>query len=312
MIVRLFLLMRPKGAGLVAALPLSGLGFGLWERGSTASFAQVVGRIGILFAAWLVGSAGAMWLNAELDRDQGAVLLGRAVTVPRGTKWFGYAALAASVLIAAPLGTVAALCTAGCAALSVLYSHPATALKGRALGGPLVNIVGYGVLSPIAGWSTADVPFTWRAAYTLGLIVLLVGGMFFSAQAFQRDEDRERGYRTFVVTHGPRATLSIARACFAVGAVGVLVASAFGFFPRALLVSVPLFMLVDRHIARWMQQPNGGDSTWASKLIGVLALALLTLLGAAYADHFSLMLAGAPAGGCGTAIVPAALSAVCG
>lgn len=307
----LFALARPKGAWIIASLPLAGLGYGLWERGSTISLGRVAPSLGLLWLSWLVGHAGAMWLNAELDRDHGPVLLGRAVPVPRGTALAGYGALALSVAIALPLGLVPAGCAAACAVLAVLYSHPRAALKGGAVGGPLINGVGYGALSPIAGWAVADVVPTWRAGLTLAIIVSMILGAYFAAQAFQRDEDARRGYRTLVVTHGPRWTLTMARACLLAGMLTALGLTALGAYPRALLVAAPLLWLADRHLAKWRNVPDGGDGSWAGRLIVWLALASLTIIFAAYVDHFTLLFRGLPPGGCGTAIVPETLTSVC-
>jgi 4-hydroxybenzoate polyprenyltransferase len=304
-------LARPKGAWLVATLPLIGFGYGLWERGSTVAPLVVLPTMGLLFGAWLVGHAGAMWLNAVLDRDHGPVLLGRAVSVPRGTAAAGYAALAGSVALAVPLGAVPALCTLGCALGAVLYSHPRIALKGAPVGGPLVNGVGYGALSPIAGWAAAGGVPTWRAGVTLALAVAFILGTYFAAQAFQQDEDARRGYRTLVVTHGPRWTLTAARACLLAASVGALALSAVGVYPRALLVAAPFLVGADRHLARWRRVSGGGDGRWAARLVLRLGLAAVVVVAAAYAHHFGQLLSGAPPGGCGTAVVPDALAGVC-
>jgi 4-hydroxybenzoate polyprenyltransferase len=304
-------LARPKGAWLVATLPLIGFGYGLWERGSTISPLVVLPTLALLFFAWLVGHAGAMWLNAVLDQDHGPVLLGRAVPVPRGTAAAGYVALSVSVALAAPLGVVPALCTLGCAIGSVLYSHPRIALKGEAIGGPLVNGVGYGALSPIAGWAAADVVPTWRAGLTLALVVCFILGAYFAAQAFQQDEDTRRGYRTLVVTHGPRWTLSSARACLIVASTGMLGLAAIGVYPRALLVAAPALLWADRHLVRWRRVPGGGNGGWAARLVVRLGVTAVIVVAAAYAHHFGQIASEAPPGGCGTAVVPDALAATC-
>lgn len=308
---RLIALARPRGALLISSLPLVGFGYGLWERGSTIHPFDVVTHLGGLFVAWLLGHAGAMWLNAELDRDQGEVLLGRAVPVPRGTGVAGHLALVLSVATAALVGLPTAACAAGCAVLAILYSHPRVALKARAIGGPLVNGVGYGSLSPIAGWLASEPVFTWRAATSLFFGVLFILGVYFAAQAFQSDEDRARGYRTLVATHGPRVTLVVARACLGACALGAIGLALAGAYPRAVLVAAPVFVWMDRHLARWLRAPNGGRGEDATRLVTILACAVIAMLLAAYAHQAHALVYGTPPGGCGTAIVPAALSSVC-
>lgn len=301
-------LARPRGAVLIASLPLVGFGYAHWERGSTVTLGAAAPRLALLAGAWLVGHAGAMWLNAHLDRDRGPVLLGRPVPVPPGTALAGYLALIAAPLVAMPLGAMPFACSLACAILAVLYSHPRIALKGRAVGGPLVNGVGYGALSPLAGFAAGDGAPTWRAAITLVLGVLFILGTYFAAQAFQADEDRRRGYRTLVVTHGPAWTLAVAHGCLRAAVIGALACTVAGAYPRALLASIPVWWLADRHLVAWRRAPA---SDCGGALVARLAAGVVVCIALAYADHFWLLAEHRPAGGCGTAIVPDALLPRC-
>lgn len=303
-ISRLIALARPRLAALVCAFPILGYGYALWEQGSTVSPLVIAPTLAHLAAVWCLGHAGAMWLNAELDRDTGAVLLGRSVSVPRGTGAMSYAALILSVVVALPLGAATVACASGCAMLAALYSHPRIALKGHPVGGPMVNGVGYATLSPLAGWACAGAPWSWRVPLTLAALILGVLGLYFAAQAFQADEDRRRGYRTLVVTHGPRVTLQVARSCFAASMLVVLVGAAIGIYPRVLLIALVPFATIDGFIARWSRLPSGGDGQWAAGLVARVLVALLVVIGGAYAHHFVALASGAPVGGRGTAIVP--------
>ncbi|MCA9609418.1 MAG: UbiA prenyltransferase family protein [Myxococcales bacterium] len=308
---QLVALARPKGALLIASLPLVGFGFGLWDRGSTVHPKYVIGTLVALFVAWVFGHAGAMWLNAVLDRDEGEVLLGEPVPVPRGTWLAGYLGVGASVGTAFLAGWPTALCSATCAVLAVLYSHPRVALKGRAFGGPLVNGVGYGILSPLGGWLAAAPVLTWRAVASIGLGAIFILGVYFAAQAFQADEDRERGYRTLVATHGPQVTLWVARGCLVFVGLAMNGLALLGAYPRGVLVGLPLWFLMDRHLARWLRRGDGGRGSDATRLVGIVTLAVLLMLGATYAHQLHAILAHLPPGGCGTAVVPEALAAIC-
>ncbi len=315
-LLRLIALARPKGAVLITSLPLVGYGYALWERGSTVSLSVVLPTLSVLAGSWALGHAGAMWLNAALDRDRGPVLLGRPVEVPRAAPLAGYVALAASVGLAGALGTVPMACVLLCAALAVAYSHPRAALKGSAVGGPLVNGIGYGSLSPIAGWAAADPVLTWRAPLTLTLSVAFILGTYFAAQVFQGDEDARRGYRTLVVTHGPAWTLAVAHACLRLAVTGMLAAAVAGVYPRMVLASLPVWLAAERHLEAWRDTPaadSAADSAadLAGGLVGRLAWGALATLVTAYAHHFWLLAQDRPGGGCGTAIVPEALGWWC-
>ncbi|MGE0791701.1 MAG: UbiA family prenyltransferase [Sandaracinaceae bacterium] len=305
-------LARPRGLLLIALIPCAGFGFALWDRGSTVAFGHVALPLLTLWLAWGLGHAGSLWLNAMLDRDEGGVLFGPSVRVPKIAGPLGYLALALSLAVAWPLGAIPLACTLICAVLAVLYSHPRVALKGRPLGGPLVNGVGYGTLSPLAGFAAADGIFSWRAYIIIALIAVFILGVYFAAQAFQADEDRDRGYRTLVVTHGPRVTLTLARVCVGAAALIAISAAAAGAFPRLVLLTIPAWLWSDRYLARWRELPDGGDAKVAAQWVGRVCVAGLSALLAVYVDQLHKLWIGAPPGGCGTAIVPEALRAICG
>lgn len=274
----LWALSRPRGMVLVALLPLMGYAFAYWDHGCIAPGWSALEPLFFLALVWAVPHAGTMWLNAALDRDEKATLFGDAVEVPRHIEVFGYVTLALSLGAAAWRSLPLFLCVVGCAVLSILYSHPKTAWKGHAVLGPAANAIGYGVLSPLGGFFLADMPATWRGLAVLITAVPWILAAYFGAQAFQHDEDRERGYRTLVATHGAVATLKVTRACLWIALALTLGLSALGWFPRVVLVSAPLFVLVDRVLVLWMRVPGGGDASWAKRFFVRLVVAGLAIL----------------------------------
>lgn len=290
-------LMRPAGAGWVAALTLLGFGFGHWNR--ALPLREGAAMIAV-FGAWVCLHAGAMWLNAALDRDEGEVLMGRTVPVPDGIVGVAYLALAVAVALASAAHPVSGLCAAACATLAVLYSHPATAWKGHPVGGPAVNLLGYGLLSPLAGWVLVDTPFDARTGLAGGLVVLWVGGCYLAAQSFQGEEDAARGYRTLVVSHGPRVTLIAARGLLGLAFVGTMTLSALGWFPRSALLAAPGYVRADRHLVLWARQPGGGDARWAEGLVRRLLEAGALLIACVTVEYAWLSLCGLPTAGLGT------------
>ncbi len=241
--IALGILARPNLLPFVLVLPLVGYGWAHWDR--ALDLTNPAGLAWVL-AAWSVLHAGAMWLNAALDHDQGEILLGRSVPVPAGTAVAGYVALALAVALGFVAGFVAGVCAALCALLAILYSHPLTVGKGRPLIGPLVNWLGYGLLSPLAGWGLVSHRPDARTMLAWGFGSLVVLGCYFAAQAFQGPEDARRGYRTLVVTHGPRGALLAARLCIGAGFLGGVMLAALGWLPRVCLVAFPLGLWVDR------------------------------------------------------------------
>jgi len=202
-----------------------------------------------------------------LDAGEGAVLFGEASPLPRGLGWVAIGALVASVVLAflASLGSGA--CALACALLSVVYSHPRTAWKGHALLGPMVNVAGYGVLSLVAGWGVADVPWTARGLASVGVTAAWALGLYFAAQVFQEADDRAHGWRTLVATHGSQVTRRAARVAFLVGDAVLLGLVVAGWYPRLCGVVLPVLVLRDRRLR------GVGDEG------GVRAVAFLVLLG---------------------------------
>lgn len=289
----LWTLARPRGAVWVVLLPLFGYGFAHWDG---AYKARAVGSAAWLVLSWLALHAGTLWLNAALDDDDEDVLWAAATPVPKMASQAGFAALIASVSLALFAGPVAGLCGALCAVLAVLYSHPKTAWKGHLVLGLGVNIVGYGLLSPIAGWSVTGIVPSARAVVSLGLLAVWIAGAALLAQAFQERADRERGYRTVVAVLGATRTATAARVVFGLGALGILTLTLVGWYPRVILVVMPLWLWVDAAIAT-----RSPTSRWANRaFLRIVAFGLIVLT-ATLAEHAVYRLSAGPTAGLATA-----------
>ncbi len=273
---RLWALSRPRLLPFVLGLVVLGWAWAHWDRALTV---RGGGPLGVALLAWTALNAGTLWLNAALDRDEGPVLLGEPVAVPPETTACAYLALVVAVGLGWAAGPTVGLCAAGCAVLAVLYSHPRTVWKGHPVGGPFVNLAGYAVLSPMAGFSVVGVPPDLRTLLVWPLAAIGILGTYFAAQAFQGDEDRRRGYRTLVATHGPRVVLGVVRACLLVAVAGGLALAAAGWLPRTLLVGAVGWWWVDRDLRDWSTAADGGTEArargFARRLGWVLAVAIV-------------------------------------
>ena len=255
-------LARPKGTLLLLAVPLTGYGFAHWDYGIEARRPLA---LAFVLAAWSLLSAGSLWLNAALDGDEEGALFSNRVARPKHLVAFGYLALALSVAFAFIAGPWSGAACFACAALAILYSHPRTMWKAHPLFGPFVNGVGYGLLSWIAGFAIVGVAMSARTAAAMSLLTLFILGMYFAAQAYQREDDARRGYRTLVVTRGPAACLRVATICMRVTLASVFVLAAFGIYPRLVLLGFPAFILAERTMSRWRLAPGGGTPALAAE-----------------------------------------------
>ncbi|MBN2798891.1 MAG: UbiA prenyltransferase family protein [Deltaproteobacteria bacterium] len=289
MIHTLWALARPPMIPLVLALPLTGLFLAHWDRALALGAADL--RLVPVLVAWALLHAGSLWMNAALDRDEGEVLLGHPAQVPARAGALGQGGLALSVAVAALAGPCPAALTGVAAALGWVYSHPRTAWKGHPLGGPLVNGLGYGVLSPAVGWCVAGVGLTLRGGLILALVPLAMLGLFFAAQAFQGPEDAARGYRTLVVTGGPVSALRASRLLLGAAFAGFLGLVAVGWIPLLGAVVLPLWWVSDRHLARWSLEEGGGTGLHARVLLRQLTLTFLAVL-LAIGGHYGWSLRG--------------------
>ncbi|MGH7628455.1 MAG: UbiA family prenyltransferase [Gemmatimonadales bacterium] len=166
-------------------------------------------------AAWVVGlNGGTLAINSAFDRDEGDVAYLRAPPPPPAHLFaFGLTLMLAGLAVALLLPGDYVAAYAVCLLLSLLYSVPPVRLK--AVGGAdwLINMWGFGTLTPFAGWAATGV-----AVSPAGRLVLLGFCPLFAAfypltQLYQIDEDLRRGDRTLGIRLGVRASLLAATGC---------------------------------------------------------------------------------------------------
>lgn len=294
----LWALARPRMLPFVLLLPFIGYCWAHWDRALRLYHPD---RLALVLLAWAVLHAGTLWLNAVLDRDQDAVLFGQPVAVPAATAPAGYLALLAAVGLAGLAHPLALAATAGSAALAVLYSHPRTRWKAHPVAGPLVNAVGYGLLSPLAGWAVVGAPANPRTLAAWPLLAIGLLAPTFAAQAFQHAEDAARGYRTLVVTHGPRACLVAARLALLAALAWGMSLAGIGWVPRLCLLGALGWLSVDRWLAAWQRAPAQDGPARAQGLVLRMLGALALTVALAVVDHVHAALGGGPVAGLATA-----------
>jgi 4-hydroxybenzoate polyprenyltransferase len=170
------------------------------------------GILGI--ALWVIClNGGTLAFNSAFDRDEGDVAyLRQPPPPPRGLAWFGLGLMVVGMIGALWLPRGYLLAYGICVLLSLLYSAPPFRLKAVPGADWLINMWGFGSLTPYAGWAATGLPLG-----TAGTLILLAFCPLFAAlypltQIYQFEEDTRRGDRTLALSLGRRKSLIIAQA----------------------------------------------------------------------------------------------------
>jgi 4-hydroxybenzoate polyprenyltransferase len=158
---------------------------------------------------WVVClNGGTLALNSAYDHDEGDIgYLRQPPPAPAGLARFGLLLMVAGFLGSFLLSPAYRMVYAICLALSVLYSVPPFRLKSVPGADWVINMVGFGTLTPYAGWATTG----WPVDPGRGLVLLafcpLFAALYPLTQLYQFDEDLRRGDRTLAGILGVRRSL---------------------------------------------------------------------------------------------------------
>jgi 4-hydroxybenzoate polyprenyltransferase len=165
-------------------------------------------------AIWVLClNAGTLALNTAHDRDQGDVAyLRQPPSAPSRLAVFGLGLMFAGLLGSLLLPPGYRIAYAICLVLSVLYSVPPVRLKGVPGADWIINMVGFGMLTPYAGWAATGLPVGPVGALLLLAFCPLFAALYPLTQIYQFEEDARRGDRTLARTLGVRRSLTVALA----------------------------------------------------------------------------------------------------
>jgi hypothetical protein len=179
---------------------------------------------------WVVClNGGTLALNSAYDRDEGDIAyLRQPPRPPAGLAVFGIGFMVLGLAGSFALPLEYRIVYAMCLGLSILYSAPPFRLKAVPGADWIINMWGFGTLTPYAGWAATGLPLG-----TVGRLILLGFCPLFAAlypltQLYQLEEDARKGDRTFALWLGMRRSLLVVLSAAAL---------AFGFFMLAALQS---------------------------------------------------------------------------
>ena len=161
---------------------------------------------------WVVFlNGGTLAINSVFDRDEGDIgYLNAPPPLPRYLLQFSVALLVGGQLLALTLPAGFQIAYAICFVLSVLYSVPPFRFKAVAGVDWVINMWGFGTLTPYAAWAATGRPLDLGHGLVLLAFCPLFAGLYPLTQLYQFDEDRRRGDRTLALILGMRASLVVA------------------------------------------------------------------------------------------------------
>ncbi|MBK8004119.1 MAG: UbiA family prenyltransferase [Gemmatimonadetes bacterium] len=188
-----------------------------------ARHGEALGPALLGLVAWVLClNGGTLAINSAFDRDEGDIgYLKAPPPVPRHLAAFALLLMAAGQLLAFRLPPAYRWAYLACFLLSVVYSVPPFRFKAVAGVDWVINMVGFGTLTPYAGYAATGRPLEPAHLWVLLAFCPLFAALYPLTQLYQFEEDRRRGDRTLALILGMRPSLLVA-----VGAVGV----AFGLF----------------------------------------------------------------------------------
>lgn len=187
--------------GYVLAVGFRGVGNGEWLSEAVQAL--------VIWVVFLNG--GTLAINSVFDRDEGDIgYLNSPPPLPRYLQHFSVALLVGGQLLALQLPAGFQIAYAICFAMSVLYSVPPFRFKAVAGVDWVINMWGFGTLTPYAAWAATGRPLDLGHALVLLAFCPLFAGLYPLTQLYQFDEDRRRGDRTLALILGMKSSLVVA------------------------------------------------------------------------------------------------------
>lgn len=166
-------------------------------------------------AVWVIFlNGGTLALNSVFDRDEGDIgYLLAPPPLPKHLLAFSVGLLVVGQALAFKLPPAFRIDYAICFVLSILYSVPPFRFKAVAGVDWMINMWGFGTLTPFATWAATGRSLDLGHALVLLAFCPLFAGLYPLTQLYQLEEDRRRGDRTLALILGMRRSLAVALGC---------------------------------------------------------------------------------------------------
>jgi 4-hydroxybenzoate polyprenyltransferase len=202
--------MRPAEWPIMAGHTLLGYVLAVGLRG--AGSGEQLGPAILALVIWVVFlNGGTLAINSVFDKDEGDIgYLNAPPALPRYLLHFSLVLLFGGQALAFFLPVGFRIAYAICFVLSILYSVPPFRFKAVAGVDWVINMWGFGALTPYAAWAATGRPLDTGHGLVLLAFCPLFAGLYPLTQLYQFDEDRRRGDRTLALILGMRASLVVA------------------------------------------------------------------------------------------------------
>ncbi len=215
------------------------------------------------FFVWVAClNGGTLCFNSYYDRDEGDVaFLDAPPEPPKYLHVFGLLLmLLGFVFVFFYYPAILRAPYLSCVLLSVLYSHTSIRLKNVVGAAEIINMVGYGFVSPFAGFVLTGKTLQggWWLVFCATMLWNLGG--YWITQVYQIPQDRKKGDITFATRFGRKAAL---KAAFLVmtGALGVFTAAIVdGIYPKQVfIIYVPALFLGVPFLRYWLNKAEPSE-----------------------------------------------------
>lgn len=202
--------LRPAEWPIMAAHTAVGYLLAVGLAGAAAGTRLAPAAVGLVL--WVVClNGGTLALNSAFDRDEGDVAyLRRPPLPPRHLAAFAIGLMGAGQILALRLPAPYPVAYAVCFVLSLAYSVPPLRLKSVAGADWIINMWGFGTLTPYAGWAATGLPLDAAGGLVLLAFCPLFAALYPLTQLYQLEEDTRRGDRTLACVLGVRSSLTAA------------------------------------------------------------------------------------------------------
>jgi 4-hydroxybenzoate polyprenyltransferase len=166
--------------------------------------------------------------------------------------------------------------------LSVLYSHPFTRLKAVPGLDLSVNVIGIGILCPLAGYvlaasraTTLEAELAWAVTFPLWYLIaiaLIIGGIYAPTVAADHHGDKAERVRTMAVALGVRGALFTGLVLLTAGDALLLLGGVLDWppFPVGILGLAWVLMAVQPFIYWWFTREPTPYSIWV--MLGLMSV----------------------------------------